>query len=192
MAQSTMSNAVGGAVPTPEERWQTLLMYVAEELDALGCDPSVIRNASFDEYSLELHSDAHPSGGHLKFYVPKGLRLWQLRARATEIAVEFASRTSKPSATPVSVEVADHAAPSGIVIRFAFADGTTEEVFGEKSVDGFVLAPYHSAVCAYRFLQPSVNRFLPWIPIFANELSDVRAALTRKLEILTGGLAVHL
>jgi hypothetical protein len=190
MTHGTMTYPGGGVVPTPEERWQMLLTYVSEELDALGCDPNVVRNASFDEYSLELHTGA-AEGGHLKFYVPKGLRLWQLRARATEIATEFASRTSKRPSTPGSGAVSDEAAPSGIVIRFSFSDGTVEEVFGERSVDGFVLAPYHNAVCAYRFLQPSVNRFLPWIPIFPNELADVRGALSRKLEILTGGHAVQ-
>jgi hypothetical protein len=191
MAQGTMSYPSGGIVPTPEERWQTLLTYVSEELEALGCDPSVVRNASFEEYSLELHTPMAEGGGHLKFYVPKGLRLWQLRARATEIANEFASRTSSRPTTPTSVPITDQAAPAGIVIRFSFGDGTVEDVFGERSVDGFVLAPYHSAVCAYRFLQPSVNRFLPWIPIFATELGDVRAALSRKLEILTGGHALQ-
>ena len=191
MTRGTMTYPGGGAIPTPEERWQMLLTYVREELDALGCDPGVVSNASFDEYSLELHTTTPDGTGHLKFYVPKGLRLWQLRARATEIANEFASRTARRPVTPASVVAQDQNAPSGIVIRFEFSDGVVEEVFGEKSVDGFVLAPYHSAVCAYRFLQPSVNRFLPWIPVFANEMSDVRAALSRKLEILTGGHAVH-
>lgn len=180
----------GGFVPTPEERWETLLMYVSEELDALGCDPTVVRNASFAEHSIELHPDV-ANGVQLKFYVPRGLRLWQLRARATEIANEYASRTSRQRPTPAAVAATDLTAPLGIVIRFAFSDGTVEEVFGERSQDSFVLAQYHSAVCAYRFLQPSVNRFLPWIPIFPNELADVRAALSRKLEILTGGLAVQ-
>ena len=191
MTQGSMTFPGGGIVPTPEERWQTLLTYVSEELDALGCDPGVVRNASFEEYSLELHASNANGNGNLKFYVPKGLRLWQLRARASEIAAEFASRTSSRPTTPPSVPAIDQSAPAGIVIRFEFSDGAVEEVFGEKSVDGFVLAPYHSAVCAYRFLQPSVNRFLPWIPIFANEMADVRGALSRKLEILTGGHAVQ-
>jgi len=168
-----------------------LLTYVSEELDALGCDPGVVCNASFDEYSLELQMSAADGGGHLKFYVPKGLRLWQLRARASEIAAEFASRTACRPTTPGSVAALEQTAPAGIVIRFEFSDGAVEEVFGEKSVDGFVLAPYHSAVCAYRFLQPTVNRFLPWIPIFANEIADVRSALSKKLEILTGGHAIQ-
>lgn len=189
MASRPMS--LTGGVPSPEERWQQLLTFVSEELDALGCDPAVVRNASFDEYSLELHPATGTSGVPLKFYVPKGLRLWQLRARASEIAKEFASRTAKRRNTPVGTSLADINAPNGIMLRFEFSDGTVEEIFGEKSVDGFVLAPYHSAVCAYRFLQPSVNRFLPWIPLFGNELTDVRGSLTRKLEILTGGIAVQ-
>jgi hypothetical protein len=190
MTQRAMAFPGGSTIPTPEERWEMLLTYVSEELDALGCDPAVVRNASYAEYSLELHTESAEGGGHLKFYVPRGLRLWQLGARAAEIATEFASRTARRPVTPRSVAVTDNSAPAGIVIRFEFSDGTTEEVFGERSMDGFVLAPYHDAICAYRFLQPSVNRFLPWIPVFATELEDVRGALSRKLEILTGGHAV--
>jgi hypothetical protein len=191
MTHSTITYPGGGIVPTPEERWQMLLTYVSEELDALGCDPGVVRNASIEEYSLELQTTASDGGGRLKFYVPKGLRLWQLRARASEIAAEFASRTSCQSSTEEPPTAIDQTAPAGIVIRFEFSDGAVEEIFGEKSVDGFVLAPYHHAICAYRFLQPTVNRFLPWIPIFPNEMADVRGALSRKLEILTGGHAVQ-
>jgi hypothetical protein len=84
----------------------------------------------------------------------------------------------------------ERATPSGIVIRLAFRDGTVEEVFGEKNREGSMLSPYPNAVCAYRFLRRSTNRFLPWIPIFSHDLGDVRTALSYKLEMLTGGRAL--
>lgn len=101
--------------------------------------------------------------------------------RSLELVSSKAAGTVSPAAHLTDL------APTGIVLRIACPGGVAEDVFGERTLDAHVLAQFPNAICAYRFLRPSTNSFLPWIPVTMRDMGHIRASLAYRLEVLTGG-----